>query len=247
MLAALEVICFLLLLEDNRAYTTTNFGRRVNNPPVFCAMRTIVVTGGVGCGKSLLAKALGDELGIQSVLPFSADAVVHDLYKCREVRRKIGNALGIEPRQHDVADDVFRKLVRDVVVSNSGARLCLEQILHPLVWDAYRQISSKPEAPVNKVLLAEIPLYYETDGPIAVDLVVVVAASEATQIHRLRHFRSIEKVVAKEMLGMQLPLETKVQRADLVIWNDGSLEDLRAQSVVLAKLIERKYFNLWDK
>lgn len=207
------------------------------------AIRKIVITGGVGCGKSTFTTQLAGFFTAPNVVLFSADAVVHSLYQDRSVRRKIAEELAISQAGDEVSPEDFRGLVRGVVISDTKTRERLEQLLHPLVWEAFGKAHQKLEASGGKVLLAEIPLYYETTLPVAVDLVVVVAASQATQIHRLHRFRSIELVAAKEILGMQLSLEEKVRRADLVIWNDGSLDNLRAQSAMLSKFIELNYFD----
>jgi transcription termination factor Rho len=84
-----------------------------------------------------------------------------------------------------------------------------------------------------KVLVAEVPLYYETGAAVMADRVIVVAANRASQLARLQKSRGLNEAAAEEMFRLQLPIEAKAARADVVIWNDGSLEALEAQVSLL--------------
>lgn len=167
------------------------------------------------------------------MLGFSADQLVHAAYEQRSVRERLGLELGMAS-QPDLSGAEFRKLVRAEVARNSTKRAIVESVLHPMVREA--QLSAKEAAGRGgKVLLAEIPLYYETGAAVSADRVIVVAASQVTQLLRLQSSRSLDSRTAEDMLKMQLPLESKIERADVVIWNDGSDGALEGQAALLLR------------
>ncbi|MEM7602565.1 MAG: dephospho-CoA kinase, partial [Verrucomicrobiota bacterium] len=84
-------------------------------------------------------------------------------------------------------------------------------------------------------MLVEVPLLYEVEFPLQRDLDLVVAASRDTQVERLIHDRGLELETANQMLEAQLPIDEKIRRADVVVWNDGSIEALKSQIEHLAR------------
>lgn len=191
-----------------------------------------IVTGGIGTGKSTFCEVLLRLAG-ERMLGFSADQVVHAAYEQRSVRERLGLELGMAS-QPDLPGAEFRKLVRAEVARNSTKRAIVESVLHPMVREA--QLSAKEAAGRGgKVLLAEIPLYYETGAAVSADRVIVVAASQVTQLLRLQSSRSLDSRTAEDMLKMQLSLESKIERADVVIWNDGSDGALEGQAALLLR------------
>lgn len=191
-----------------------------------------IVTGGIGTGKSTFCEVLLRLAG-ERMLGFSADQVVHAAYERRSVRERLGLELGMAS-QPDLPGAEFRKLVRAEVARNSTKRAIVESVLHPMVREA--QLSAKEAAGRGgKVLLAEIPLYYETGAAVSADRVIVVAASQVTQLLRLQSSRSLDSRTAEDMLKMQLSLESKIERADVVIWNDGSDGALEGQAALLLR------------
>ena len=90
----------------------------------------------------------------------------------------------------------------------------------------------------GKVLVAEVPLYYETGRAVVADKIIVLAASQAVQLNRVRSRRGVDETTAQAMLKMQLPLSEKVALADMVVWNDGSVGALEQSAITLLRQIE---------
>lgn len=170
-------------------------------------------------------------------MPFSADAVVHAAYERTFVREQLGAATGIAGAAA-LSGTELRGLIRSAVSGNSALRARIEAILHPIVREELERAKVSTEQ-AGKVLLAEIPLYYETGGAVLAERVIVVAASQVTQLLRLQSSRSLDQRTAENMLKMQLPLEHKIERADTIIWNDGSGGALEGQAETL--LCQDKY------
>lgn len=196
-------------------------------------MKTWIITGGIGTGKSAFAKCLNRHLG-ERVIAFSADAAVHRAYEKPEVRREIAHRLGLAFDEQE-RDDVFRGRVRTAVLEAPSQRRVIEGILHPLVWEAYGEAVERGGREGRKVLVAEVPLYYETSVAVAAGCVITVAASRATQLHRLQSDRALDARTSEDLLMMQMPLVQKIERADFVIWNDGTFGCLEEQALLMLR------------
>ena len=108
--------------------------------------------------------------------------------------------------------------------------------MHPLILatleSRLKKVETKGE---NKVFLAEVPLYYETRWSMPADTVIVVAATRTVQQTRLMGHRLLDAEIVEGMLSAQLPLELKVSKADVVVWNDGSQKMLESQALLLVR------------
>lgn len=91
------------------------------------------------------------------------------------------------------------------------------------------------DASGKELFLAEVPLHYEIGETITADLVIVVAASRAMQVRRLMERRGLEEPIIEQILRSQWPIEAKVEKADVVIWNDGDEAALEAQVLTLLR------------
>ncbi len=196
-------------------------------------MKKWIVTGGIGTGKSSFCQTL-QRLMPELVL-FSSDEAVHQAYESPEVRNRISAALGIK-QVPGSNPEVFRAKVREAVIDAPAARKRLEQILHPHVWAELRKTETEAAETGGKVLVAEVPLYYETGNAVVADKIIVLAASQAVQLDRVRT-RGVDEATALAMLKMQLPLSEKVALADMVVWNDGSVSALEQAAITLLRQV----------
>lgn len=196
-------------------------------------VKTWIITGGIGTGKSAFAKCLQRHAGAAG-LSYSADAAVHEAYELVEVRQAIAEHLAVA-LDRGISGADFRSRVRAVVLENPEQRRVIEAVLHPLVWKAYEAAVERGRKEGRKVLVAEVPLYYETGAAVAADCVITVAASRATQLHRLQSDRALDAKTSEDLLMMQMPLVQKIERADIVIWNDGTFGCLEEQVLLLLR------------
>ncbi|MEQ1748132.1 MAG: dephospho-CoA kinase [Prosthecobacter sp.] len=198
-------------------------------------MKSFIFTGGIACGKSSAANAIAQHFGSRAVF-FSADleaqhwldnhAVMDELVK------KFGNEavnVGGGSRRAN------RNVIRERVFGDPNARQILESILHPLVFAALESQHVEAEKSGVELFLAEVPLHYETGGSVVADLIIVLAASRAVQVRRLMERRGLNESIIEKMLRSQWPIEAKVERADIVIWNDGDVAAFEAQLLTLAR------------
>jgi dephospho-CoA kinase len=189
----------------------------------------IGLTGGIAAGKSTVRNLLAAQVSLKA---FDADACVRQLLDGdAQVIRGIHDLFGADSLASDGKPD--RARLRELIYADGSARRRLEQLLHPLVRSRWQALRADCLA-ANDHFLADIPLLFETGAETHFDTIIVVGCSPATQLARLAA-RGIRRPTAEAMLASQWPIGQKTERADFIIWNDGSLSALGRQIELLSK------------
>ena len=203
-------------------------------------MRLVILSGGVGAGKSAAMLLLKQKI-TQGVMWFSADQCIKQSYTDPNQRQALIDAFSdqMEPDVRklagtDESGDYLKAWLRENVLPVHGQRKRLEAMLHPYVLRAIEQARQKGE---GNLLVAEVPLHYEIGEVISADLVIVVSASRSVQVRRMMENRGLDEATAQAFLNAQWPIEAKVEKADVVIWNDGDSSALECQTLLLANLL----------
>jgi dephospho-CoA kinase len=177
------------------------------------------LTGGLGAGKSEALRALG-ELGAATL---STDAVVHELLDTDELRDALVDRLGPDMAPGGRVD---RSAVAERAFGEQEHREWLEGLLWPRVgervmtWRA--EVDAAEPRPVAAVV--EVPLLFEAGMQEAFDHTLAVIAEESVREERASA-RGHTAVASRA--GRQLPQAEKAERADFVVRNDGSLDELK--------------------
>ncbi|MBE7495735.1 MAG: dephospho-CoA kinase [Verrucomicrobiaceae bacterium] len=192
-------------------------------------MKSWIVTGGPGCGKSTVSRWLG-ELAAPHTVCFSADDAVAAAYSDMGVQKALDEAF--RPPMAS-GEKLTRSWLRDHVLPDQAKRRHLEGIIHPIVLQALENARSTAALSGANLFVAEVPLHYEIGGTVSADLVIVVAASRSVQVRRMMEKRGLDEQAVHAFLNAQWPIEAKAERADVVIWNDGDIPALEAQVLTL--------------
>ncbi len=188
---------------------------------------TIGLTGGIGSGKSTVARMLV-ERGAHLV---DTDAIA------RALTLPGGAAIdALRAEFGDVAIDaegaLDRAHMRRLAFEDAGAKARLEGILHPLIG---AQADREAEAAAGRPLVFDVPLLAESRGPRAwrtrVRHVLVVDCSEATQVQRVAARPGWSEDAARRVIAQQAGRALRRSIADAVIVNDGIGLDALAQEV----------------
>lgn len=185
----------------------------------------IAVTGGIASGKSAACQFLLSILSKHdSVHNFSCDEAVSHLLTQRQIAANLAEGVGSNLLDEDGTLD--RTILREAIFSSPSNRQKVEEILHPHVLEAAKAFIKERK---TGILLIEVPLLYEVDFPINRELDLVIGCSRQTQISRIVSNRGLDQPMAEQILESQLPIETKLDRADVVIWNDGNRNSFEDQ------------------
>lgn len=187
------------------------------------------LTGGIAAGKSEALRAL-ERAGAATL---STDAVVHELLTTGEVRDALVERFGDEVAP---GGEVDRSAVAEVVFADPEQRAWLEGLLWPRVGERmvkWREQLDKADPP-PRAAVVEVPLLFESGMEAAFDHTIAIVAEEDVRNERAgaRGHRGVESRTSR-----QLSQDEKARRADVVVRNDGSLDDLeRALSSALANM-----------
>jgi dephospho-CoA kinase len=187
---------------------------------------TIGLTGGIAAGKSEALKAFG-RLGVETL---SSDAVVHELLEGESLRGRLVERWGEEVAPAGAID---RAKIGEIVFADPDQLSWLEEQIHPLVRERTAAwIGSLPAD--TDMAVVEVPLLFEAGSDRGFDVTVAIVTADAVRRERAE---ARGHALVDEREARQLTQEEKAERADHVIVNDGTVEDLeRALSGLLAKL-----------
>lgn len=187
---------------------------------------TIGLTGGIAAGKSE-ALAAFERLGAATL---SSDAVVHELLDSEPLRGRLVERWGAEIAP---GEEVDRARIGEIVFADPEQLSWLEGQIHPLVRERTAAwLMSLPAE--TEVAVVEVPLLFEAGSDGVFDTTVAVITAD-----ELRRRRAEERghSLVGEREARQLSQAEKAERAEHVIENDGTMEDLeRALSALIARL-----------
>jgi len=186
-------------------------------------MLLVGLTGGIGSGKSTVARMLEK----RGAVVFDADvlarqAVAPGTPGFENVVERFG------PNVLAPGGGLDREALGSIVFADPAARRDLEGIVHPEVRRMFAE-GCEEYRDSDRVVVFSAPLLVETGMHTAFDLLIVVSAPVATQIERLMRDRGMPERAVQARIDAQLPLEAKAEVADVLVDNEGTLQDLEGQ------------------
>jgi dephospho-CoA kinase len=196
---------------------------------------TIGLTGGIASGKSTVAR-LFERWNVGTV---DADQIAREVVGSgSEGLREVVAAFGGEVLAADGVLD--REKLAALVFNDPAARAKLQAITHPRIGKLSAERLAELHAGPSHYVVYDAPLLVEVGSHRALHALIVVAAAEETQVERAIARGGLTREQAVSRIGAQLPLQKKIDVADYVIYNDGSLEELERQArAVHEKIMER--------
>ena len=186
-------------------------------------MLLVGLTGGIGSGKSTVSRMLEK----RGAVVFDADVLAREAV-----------AMGTPGYDHVVerfganilhpGGDIDREALASIVFADPAARRDLEAIVHPEVRRLFAEGTERHEG-TEAVVVFSAPLLVETGMHTAFEVLIVVSAPVQTQIARLLRERAMSEDAIRARIAAQLPIEDKAAVADVIVDNEGTLEDLERQ------------------
>jgi dephospho-CoA kinase len=181
----------------------------------------IALTGGIGSGKSTVARRWV-ELGATEV---DADLLAREVVE--------PGSIGLEQVVQEFGPSVLtqsgtldRAALAKIAFANDANRVKLESILHPLIQDLALQKVSNLEG----IIVYTIPLFVESISKLQFDKVVAISCDEEVRVSRLIEQRGMNEAEAKSRIAAQASDSEREAVADLVIDSNCSLEELIQKS-----------------
>lgn len=199
-------------------------------------MLRIGLTGGIASGKSTVAaylRALGATVVDADVL--AKEALGAGTPGLRQVIEAFG------PEYLDEQGQLRRRRLADRVFADDAARARLNAIVHPRVRARLEEECARAQAHGEAAVVLDVPLLFESGMESLVDEIWLVAVPPAVQVARLRSRNGYSEGEALARLRSQMPLEEKLARAHVVIWNDQPVGRTQAtvRDVWASRVIDR--------
>ena len=177
----------------------------------------IGLTGGIASGKSTVSKYLAEK----GFKVYDADKIAKDISGKKSVQEEIILTFGNEIL--DENGNVDRKKLKEIVFGDKEKLKQLNAIIHPKVIDFYKELKEKN---TDKIIIFDVPLLFESGIDKFCDKILVVISDYEIQLDRIVERDKIDRELAEKIIKSQLSNEERIKKADVVIENNSSLEDL---------------------
>ena len=163
----------------------------------------IGLTGGIASGKSAVSKYLAEK----GFKVYDADKIAKDISEKKLVQEEIILNFG------------------DKILTEDGKvdRKKLNAIIHPKVIDFYRELKEKN---TDETIIFDVPLLFESGIDKFCDKILVVISDYDVQLNRIIERDNIDKELASKIIKSQISNGERIKKADIVIENNTSLEEL---------------------
>lgn len=186
-------------------------------------MKIIGLTGGIACGKSTVSA----ELRALGAAIIDADALAHEL---SQPHQPIYNAYVERFGREIVTVDgtLDRAAIARRVFADTALRAEVEAIAHPIIRSAAEERLRVARDENKRAAVLDVPLLFEAGWDALADETWVVALPREEQLARLlARDKAMDAGEARARIAAQMPLAEKCARADVVIDNSGTVEEIR--------------------
>ena len=192
------------------------------------------MTGGIGSGKSEALKIFKSlSIKVIDLDNISKEITETSHQAIQEIKLVFGDAIFDKDNQLD------RKKLKEIIFSDKNKKINLEKILHPKI---YKEVKKRLNALSHEsYVVIDIPLLFETNQYTSlISRSLVIDCKENDQIERVKKRDGIDISVIQSIIDQQINRSSRIEKADDVVINDGSIEKLE-ESI---KSLHKKYLNL---
>jgi len=197
-------------------------------------MFIIGMTGGIGSGKSEALKIFKSlSIRVIDLDNISKEITETSHQAIQEIKLVFGDTIFDKDNQLD------RKKLKEIIFSDKNKKINLEKILHPKI---YEEVKKRLNALSHEsYVVIDIPLLFETNQYTSlISRSLVIDCKENDQIERVKKRDGIDISVIQSIIDQQINRSSRIEKADDVVINDGSIEKLE-ESI---KSLHKKYLNL---
>ena len=173
----------------------------------------IGLTGGIGSGKTIVAK-LFETMGC---IIYNSDERAKELYFNKDIKQQVITLLGKEAYINDI--ELNKSYIAEVIFSDKHKLQHLNAIIHPAVKQDFKLVVSK--YPVKTLIIKETALLFEENISKEVDISILVTAPVDLKIERVMKRSNLSKTEVEKRMLAQWTDERKIPLATYVLTNDG--------------------------
>ena len=197
-------------------------------------MRVFGLTGGIGSGKSTVARLFRKEgIPVVDADRISREVTLPGKPAHAAIVRSFGTGILLPDGRID------RKKLGAIVFADPGKRAELEAITHPRIMEGIREAVSALAATGHAIAIVEATLIHEKGRQGLFEAVIGVGCDREMQVERLMRRDGIPQQEALRIVSSQMDSEEKARASDYVIDNIGDLATTRARVRALADLLKR--------
>jgi dephospho-CoA kinase len=175
--------------------------------------KTIGITGGIGSGKSTVAKVLQ----LMGYPIYSSDQRAKDLmHEDPELIAGLKELFGEEAYRHS---ELNRPYIAAQIFKDASKRTAMNNLVHPAVRLDFQNWSKQQKSPI---LFQESALLFETGNYKSFDAVILVSAPKEIRMQRVKERDQLTDEQVQSRFNAQMPEEEKMKLTNLVIHNDGN-------------------------
>lgn len=177
------------------------------------------LTGGIASGKSTVSNYLKNK----NYKIFDADLIAKEISQKKEVEEEIVSNFGVSILDEST-NKIDRKKLKKAVFEDEKKLNILNSIIHPKVYSFFENIKIRSEK--EEVIIFDVPLLFESGMDKLCDKIVLVSSDDKIKIARMIKRDMIDEKLAEKIISVQMSDVEKIKKADIVIENNGSLEEL---------------------
>lgn len=200
-------------------------------------MKVIGITGGIGSGKTTLAKII-ESLGYKVI--YTDDLAKQIMNENPEVKKKIIEAFGEKIYNQD--SSLNNKYLSDIVFASteeSNEKLqMLNRIVHPVVIDEMIKETERLEQSGEEIVFIESALIYKLGLEEGFDFIILVDSNDELRIKRATKRLGITEAEVRDRISKQNSTQVEKNLADFVIENNGTIEELSDRARFIIELIK---------
>ena len=198
-------------------------------------MFTVGLTGGIGSGKTTIARFFLD----QNIEVINADQIARKVVEpgtgaLLRIRKRFGREILTNE------ETLNRSLLREKIFKDNDQRIWLENLLHPLIEEEITQLI---ESAVSRYVILESPLLLETSQHKLVNRILVVDVSPEIQLERAISRDGGTEATIKAIMNSQISRDDRISLADDIINNEQSFQSVRPRLIKF----HQNYLNLANK
>jgi len=187
-------------------------------------MKRIGITGGIGSGKSEVT----DHLRRKGYTVIDADEVAREAAAPGEpamlrLQEEIGGGVFFDDGSLD------RQKLAKIMFSDPDTLKTVNEIFHGDIKDRIESYVQIQEKTGDQVIFLSVPLLFETNADLMVDKTWLVTADEDVRLRRVVERDDISSEDVQARMASQMPEDEKKARADIIIENNGTIEELQAE------------------